>query len=153
MTDNRAMELCRLAEQEGRPVDAYRYFLEASEDGIFYGYNIFPCTLFDEEEYPLYPDELCTLISGEDGLTLGFDPIRVMSSGWPNGVLKIDPIHIPQEQLKGEKVFLLLPIESSYYDEEILGRVDFRAEMGLLLEKTPEGWQIALLPEEDLHEN
>lgn len=34
MTSDSAKELCRLAEREGRPVDAYRYFLEISEDGI-----------------------------------------------------------------------------------------------------------------------
>ena len=147
------MELCRLAGQEGRSVDAYRYFREASDDGVFYGYDIFPCTLFDEEEYPLCPEDIGTLSSCEDGLTLGFDPIDVISSGWPSGVLKIDPIHIPQEQLKGEKVFLLLPVESSYYDDEIMGKVGFRAEMGLLLEKTSAGWQIAPPPEEDPHEN
>lgn len=94
MTSDSAKELCRLAEREGRPVDAYRYFLEISEDGILsdnfccdgdYGGTVQYTDLLDcpalagEENYNAYgewnyayPDRVMTLQEREDGLVLTF---------------------------------------------------------------------------------
>lgn len=136
----RAFELC-LQHMQTDPVKAYQYFREASDDGIFHGYDIFPCSLFPKEEIPLFHEEILTIKADGAGLAIETEPMDVFASGWRCGTLQFDPVRIPPENLQSSPVFLLLPVESSYYDADIMGEVLFKAQMGVLLEKTEDGWR------------
>lgn len=114
-----------------------------------------------------------TLQEREDGLVLTFHGFGIHCRDNSRGVygdemdydegescdMQVESVFIPAAEAEeklvpcedGGYAFFLLPAKGRYrYDGKDLAA---RMEIGLLLKKDRNGWSIALLPEEDLHEN